>query len=430
MAFPFMTSPSLACNLAGISSPNPFWLASAPPTNSAYQVLKAFEAGWGGAVWKTLTDSPIVNASGRYAAWHVGHKRMVGFSNIELISEKTVAQNCAELAEVKQQFPSRPLVASLMFETKAQWQEAVKRVEAAGVDAVELNFGCPHGMSERGMGSTLGQHADLCEERTAWVREVAERPVLVKLTPNVTDMLPMALAAQRAGASALSLINTINSVMGVDLTTWRPQPEVDGASTHGGYCGTAVKPIALHWLTHLLMSPELTLPISGIGGIGGWRDAAEFLLLGASNVQVATAVMHHGFGLIDGLTAGLADYLSGHGLQQVQQLQGQALAHMRPWAQLNLAYQQVAHIDASTCIGCDKCFTACDDGAYQAIGHQAGSNVPVILSNCVGCNLCAHVCPVAHCITMQPVASSQAKPPVSWETHPLNPRNNGVLIGC
>jgi dihydropyrimidine dehydrogenase (NAD+) subunit PreA len=416
----------LTCQIAGITSPNPFWLASAPPTNSAYQVAKAFEAGWGGAVWKTLTDSPIVNVSGRYGAWHVGHKRMVGFNNIELISEKTVAQNCAEMAEVKRLYPDRAVIASLMFEGKAQWQAAVLQAEAAGVDGFELNFGCPHGMSERGMGSTIGQHADLCETITGWVTAVATKPVLVKLTPNVTDMLPMALAAQRAGASGISLINTINSVMGVDLATWTPQPTVDGASTHGGYCGPAVKPIALHWLTHLLNSPEFTLPISGMGGISGWRDAAEFILLGANNVQVATAVMHHGFGMVQGMEAGLRGYMADKGLTHLGQLQGQALPKVKKWEELNLNYRAVATINADTCIGCDKCFVACDEGAYQAIGHQPNSSVPVILDNCVGCNLCAHVCPVSQCITMQPIADTLSLPSLPWAKHPRN--TNSLVV--
>ena len=419
-----MSQPSLATHFAGIASPNPFWLASAPPTNSAYQVLKAFEAGWGGAVWKTLTDSPIVNVSSRYGAL-LGSKpgQVVGLNNLELISEKSVAQNCAEMAEVKQAFPERALLASLMFETESQWQEAVRRCEeTAGVDGFELNFGCPHGLCERGMGSTVGQNAELCERITGWVTAVATKPVLVKLTPNVASMVPMALAVRRAGANGVSLINTLNSVVGVDLETLVPLPSVGQGSSHGGYAGPAVKPIALHHLSEVLQAEGFTLPISGIGGIGTWQDAAEFVALGATSLQIATAVMLRGFDIITPLTLGLQAYLHSKGLPHVEALRGQALPKLQPWHQLNLNHKVVAHVDAATCIACQKCVTVCDDAAYQAFALPtpgAPMGVPVVLEEaCVGCNLCSYVCPVAGCITMQPVATEL--PPLNWQQHPRN----------
>lgn len=417
---------ALTSSLAGIVSPNPFWLASAPPTNSAYQVMKAFEMGWGGAVWKTLTNSPIVNATSRYGAWHAGSQRMVGFNNIELISEKTVAQNCTEMAQVKQAFPQHAVVASLMFEDKAEWQEAVRQCEQAGVDGFELNFGCPHGMCERGMGSVVGQNPDLCERITAWVTEVATRPVIVKLTPNITDITAAGLAAQRGGAQAVSLINTINSVMGVDLTSWSPLPSVAGQGTHGGYCGPAVKPVALHLLSSLANHPDFYLPISGIGGIANWQDATEFLLLGASTVQVATAVMHHGFRMVQEMETGLREYLHQRGLTSVQQVVGGALPRTVRWDQLDLNYALTAVIDSQRCIGCQLCYVACDEGAHQAIDLQPGSRVPVVLeSHCVGCNLCHHVCPVDQCITLVPQHERKGKPkppPLPWSAHPRNPK--------
>jgi dihydropyrimidine dehydrogenase (NAD+) subunit PreA len=413
----------LSINLGGIGSPNPFWLASAPPTNSAYQVLKAFEAGWGGVVWKTLTNSPIVNVSSRYGALAWKNNAMMGFNNIELISEKTVVQNCKEMSVVKRDFPQRAVVASLMFESQQEWQDAVKACEQAGVDGFELNFGCPHGMCERGMGSVVGQNPELIERITNWVAAVATKPVLVKLTPNVTDITVGALAAQRGGANGLSLINTINSVIGVDLETLTPQPNVGGYSTHGGYCGPAVKPVALHMVSQLAMHPDITIPISGIGGIETWQDATEFMALGATGVQVATAVMHHGFGIVSLLISGLTNYLRQKQLKQVGSLVGVASQKLVPWQQLDLNYQVKAHIDATTCIGCQLCYVACDEGAHQAIAlpmAPSESRVPRIIEEaCVGCHLCSYVCPVNNCITMHPVDKPDESP-LPWVKHPLN----------
>src|SRR5438477_2365397 len=201
----------LSINIAGIKSPNPFWVASGPPSNTAYQCHRAFDAGWGGVVWKTIGD-PIVNVSSRYSAMNVGTMRMVGFNNIELISDRSVETNFREIAEVKKRWPNHAVIASLMVDTRERWHEFVKRSEDAGVDGFELNFGCPHGMCERGMGSAVGQNPDVCERITGWVMEAATKPVIVKLTPNITDITKAGLAAQRGGANAVSLINTINSV--------------------------------------------------------------------------------------------------------------------------------------------------------------------------------------------------------------------------
>ena len=236
----------LRTDFAGIQSPNPFWLASGPPTNTYGQVAKAFDAGWGGAVWKTIGE-PIINVFSRYGSVDLGSTRMMGFNNIELISDRPVADNLKEIAEVKRNYPKHAVIASLMVESKREaWHEMVKQTQDTGADGIELNFGCPHGMSERGMGSAVGQVPDYTCQIVEWVKEVATIPVIVKLTPNVTDVTYVARAAVKGGADALSLINTINSIVGVDLETFEPLPSVGGKSSHGGYCGPAVKPIALH----------------------------------------------------------------------------------------------------------------------------------------------------------------------------------------
>ncbi len=407
--------PDLSSNLAGIKSPNPFWLASGPPSNSGYQVMKAFDAGWGGAVWKTL-GIPVINVSSRYGAINYRSSRMVGFNNIELISDRTLADNLREIEEVKKHFPDHAVVASLMVETREEWHQIVKDCENAGADGLELNFGCPHGMCERGMGSAVGQEPNVLEIITGWVKEVSTIPVIVKLTPNITDITEPAAAAAKGGADAISLINTIQSLMGVDLDKFVPYPVVDGKSTNGGYCGPAVKPIALNMVKNCAQSSRVGLPISGIGGIENWRDAVEHMLLGASNVQVCTAVMHYGFGIIREMIPGLENFMKEKGFEKLTDFVGKALPNVSTWEKLNLNYKVIASIDAEKCIGCQLCYTACEDGAHQAIQlapESQASRIPQIIEkNCVGCNLCSLVCPVEECITM--VRMDKNKPPETW----------------
>ncbi len=407
---------NLSISLAGIKSPNPFWLASAPPTNTGYQVQRAFEAGWGGAVWKTLGD-PIINTSSRFAAVHFNGQRVAGFNNIELITDRPLEVNLREIEETKRRFPDRALIASLMVEpTREKWHEIVKRVEAIGVDGLELNFGCPHGMAERGMGAASGQQPDLVEMQTMWVKEAARTPVIVKLTPNITDITATALAAVRGGADAISLINTINSLAGVDLDSWNTVPHVGGKGSHGGYCGPAVKPIALNMVAECARNPQINIPISGIGGISDWKDTAEFMLMGAANVQVCTAVMHHGFRIIEEMIDGLSNYLDSKGIESVTELTGQSVPRYSDWGQLDLNYAVVAKINTEVCISCNKCHIACEDTAHQCIDRltdeQGKAYLKVREVDCVGCNLCAIVCPVEGAIDMIEIPSEGG--PMSW----------------
>ncbi|HUQ49809.1 MAG TPA: NAD-dependent dihydropyrimidine dehydrogenase subunit PreA [Terriglobales bacterium] len=416
--------PDLSIDFCGVKSPNPFWLASGPPANTAYQVMKAFDEGWGGAVWKTIGE-PIINVSSRYGAIDLKKERMMGLNNIELISDRPIEDNLREIAEVKRSFPKHTVVASLMVESKQQtWHDIVRRAEDVGSDLLELNFGCPHGMSERGMGAAVGQVPDYCTMITTWVKEVAKVPVIVKLTPNVTDVSYMAAAAKAGGADAVSLINTINSLMGVDLNTFTPAPYVDGKSSHGGYCGPAVKPIALNMVSSVAKNPKVGIPISGIGGVGDWRDAVEFMLLGSTSVQVCTAVMHYGFRIVHDMIAGMEDYLEEKKMNSPMELIGLANSHVSDWSDLNLNYKIIAKIDPQKCIGCNLCYIACEDGAHQCI--TAGTrpladlrdgailkHVPhIIEEECVGCNLCALVCPVPGCISM--VEVDTGRPSMNW----------------
>ena len=415
---------NLSCDLAGIKSPNPFWVASGPPSNTAHQAHRAFEAGWGGLVWKTIGE-PIVNVASRYSGLTIGGQRMAGFNNIELISDRSVEANSREIAEVKRSWPDRAVIASLMVDTRERWHEFVKRSADAGADGIELNFGCPHGMCERGMGSAVGQNPDVAETIVGWVMEAATIPVIVKLTPNITNIVFAARAARNAGADAISLINTINSITNVNLDTFTPEPNVAGRSAHGGYCGPAVKPIALNMLHACAADPAVALPISGIGGISNWRDAAEFVALGATSLQVCTAIMHHGFRIVEDMIDGLSAYLDSKGFASLADLRGRAVANVIDWKYLDLHAQRVARIDHAKCIGCNLCYIACEDGAHQCIdlvdstpyglgpGRVPGRPVPVVRGHdCVGCNLCSIVCPVDGCIEMVPVSTDRE--PLTW----------------
>jgi dihydropyrimidine dehydrogenase (NAD+) subunit PreA len=412
----------LTVNFAGISSPNPFWLASAPPTNTGDQIMRAFDAGWGGAVWKTVGE-PIVNVTSRYAAVHHDGARMMGFSNIELITDRPLEANLRELREVKRRYPKHAVLVSLMVESKRErWHDIVKKVEDAGADGLELNFGCPHGMSERGMGSAVGQVPDYACRITEWVKEAARTPVIVKLTPNITDIVYPARAAKRGGADGVSLINTINSIMGVDLDSFTPRPDAGGRSTHGGYSGPAVRPIALHMVSSVANDPEVGLPISGIGGIGSWRDATEFILLGASTVQVCTAVMRHGFRIVEDMIDGLSNYLDDKGIGSVREIVGRSLPVVSKWEELDLNFKVVAEIDQQKCIGCGLCFTACEDGAHQSIAarpFEGRTHCEVKQHTCVGCNLCSLVCPVDRCIRMKAIPTGRAS--LTWKDYQIDP---------
>ena len=406
----------LTTNFAGIRCPNPFWLASGPPANCGDQVMRAFDAGWGGAVWKTLGE-PITNVSSRYSSVDWNGQRMMGLNNIELITDRPLETNFREIAEVKKRYPHHAVIASLMVESKREtWHEIVKRAEDSGADGLELNFGCPHGMSERGMGAAVGQVPEYAKLITSWVKEVARTPVLIKLTPNISDVTYIGAAAREGGADGLSLINTINSIMGIDLDTFAPRPIVDGKSSHGGYCGPAVKPIALNMVSAVAKHPQIGIPISGIGGIATWQDAAEFLLLGASNVQVCTAIMHYGFRIVEDMADGLSNWMDERGFQTLADFRGRSLPRVTDWGDLNLNFKVIAEIHRDKCIGCHLCYVACEDGAHQSIRLVEGGKVPEIIDEkCVGCNLCMLVCPVQGCITMEHVQTGRA--PMSWRQY-------------
>jgi dihydropyrimidine dehydrogenase (NAD+) subunit PreA len=426
---------NLASEFLGIKSPNPFWLASAPPTDKEYNVTRAFRAGWGGVVWKTLGEEgpPIVNVNGpRYGAVWGADRRLLGLNNIELITDRPLDVNLREIKQVKRDWPDRALVVSVMVPCEeSAWARILPMIEETGADGVELNFGCPHGMSERGMGSAVGQVPEYIEMVARWCKAATRMPVIVKLTPNITDIRFPARAAKAGGADAVSLINTVSSITGVDLDSFSPEPSIDGKGSHGGYCGPAVKPIALNMVAEIARDPETRgLPISGIGGVTTWRDAAEFLALGAGNVQVCTAAMAYGFGIIKELTAGLSLWMDEKGFTSVDQVVGRAVPNVTDWQYLNLNYITKARIDQDACIKCGRCYAACEDTSHQAISMSPDRVFEVIDAECVACNLCVNVCPVEGCITMERLPAGTIDPRTgqrvpaeygNWTTHPNNP---------
>ena len=424
-------------NFVGIKSPNPFWLASAPPTDKAYNVERAFKAGWGGVVWKTLGEEgpPVVNVNGpRYGAIWGADRRLLGLNNIELITDRQLQQNLREIKEIKKNWPDRALVVSIMVPCEEDaWKAILPLVEETEADGIELNFGCPHGMSERGMGSAVGQVPEYVEMVVRWCKQFSRMPVITKLTPNITDIRKPARAAKHGGTDAVSLINTINSITAVDLDSFAPEPTIDGRGTHGGYCGPAVKPIALSMVSEIARDPDTHgLPISGIGGITTWRDAAEFIALGAGNVQVCTAAMTYGFKIVEEMISGLSNWMDEKGHRTLEDITGRAVRNVTDWQFLNLNYVTKARIDQDLCIKCGRCYIACEDTSHQAIMKEKDGkrHFEVMDDECVGCNLCVNVCPVEDCITMvtlEPGTIDERTGRVveaeyaNWTTHPNNP---------
>ena len=426
----------LRSTFAGIKSPNPFWLASAPPTDKEYNVVRAFKAGWGGVVWKTLGEDgpPVVNVNGpRYGAIHGADRRLLGLNNIELITDRPLEVNLREIKQVKRDWPDRALVISLMVPCQEDsWKAILKQIEDTGADGIELNFGCPHGMSERGMGAAVGQVPEYIEMVTRWCKQYSRMPVIVKLTPNITDIRKPAQAAKRGGADAVSLINTINSITHVDLDSFAPMPTIDGKGSHGGYCGPAVKPIALSMVSEIARDKETQgLPISAIGGVSTWRDAAEFIAMSAGSVQVCTAAMTYGFRIVEEMVSGLAQYMDEKGYRTIEDFRGKAVPNVTDWQYLNLNYITKAKIDQDLCIKCGRCYAACEDTSHQAIFKEKDGqrHFEVNDAECVACNLCVEVCPVAGCITMERMNSGSDPRTgrkidanyANWTTHPNNP---------
>jgi len=399
----------LGIDFCGIKFQNPFVLSSAPPTTTGEMIKRAFDAGWGGAITKTLIREEIVNVRPRFASLAFPGspeepKKIYAFENIELVTDRPFSVWLEEIEDIRKSYPSHIIIASLMDDASHPegWNEMAKKVEGAGAHMIELNMSCPHGMPEQGMGAAIGQDPELAGKVTKWVVDAVKIPVMAKMTPNVTDIAQPARACVENGASAISAINTVGAIMGVDLDTLVPKPAVAGYSSHGGLSGMAVKPIALKAIATI--REAVNIPISGIGGIATWEDAAEFLLMGASMLQLCTEVMVRGYGIIEDLKDGLNNYMEDHGFASIKDMIGVAGKKMKALSDLSKEYKVVSSVDESKCVKCDICYISCKDAGYQAISLRE-DRIPIIdEEKCTGCSLCYQVCPVWDCVIMKEVS--------------------------
>jgi dihydropyrimidine dehydrogenase (NAD+) subunit PreA len=400
--------PTLEVDFMGFRMKNPFMLASAPPTNTVEMIERAFEQGWAGAVTKTipLESVPVRNVTPRihsiaFPGFEEEARRVYAFANIELVSEKHADYWMDAIARLRRKWPDRFVMASIMADAESQkdWVELARRAEKAGVCAIELNFSCPHGgMPPHAVGAAIGQDPAIAARITRWVREVVKVPVVIKLTAAVSDLRQLGKVLVEAGADGFCTINSFPVILGIDLKTHSPLPSVAGKGNVGGYTGRALKPIALRATADIA---PLGRPVSACGGITTWEDAAEFILLGATSLQICSAIMLEGYGIIHDLCNGLSGYLEDQGVQYLDDLRGQALKNILPHAELDVAKRVISSIDLSTCTKCGRCFIACRDAGYQAISESADRTPSVDENKCDGCGLCIQVCPAWDCIRMK-----------------------------
>lgn len=380
--------PSLEIDFCGVKCENPFFLASSVIASSYEMIAKAFRMGWAGVVYKTMTFAEIKEVSPRFDQVGKEGTPFIGFRNMEQLSVHTPEEDFAILRRLKEEFPTKVIVASIMGNNDEEWTLLARMAEDAGCDMVECNFSCPH-MAAKGRGSDVGQNPDLVRHLTAVVRGATKLPVISKMTPNITHIEEPAIASVEGGADAIAAINTIKSV------TMKRRSEVAGKATISGYSGKAVKPIAQRFILDMRKDEQLKdIPLSGIGGIESWRDALQYIALGCSNVQVCTAVMQYGYRIIDDLTLGMQDWMQRKGMTSLEEIRGKAVDQFVPTDQLDRDTYVLPRIDRAKCIGCGRCYISCYDGGHQAISFDNATRLPHIIGkNCVGCHLCMLVCP-------------------------------------
>ncbi|MHA1137134.1 MAG: NAD-dependent dihydropyrimidine dehydrogenase subunit PreA [Candidatus Thorarchaeota archaeon] len=393
-----MSPNRLAIKFAGIPFKNPFMLSSAPPTMDARHIIRAAKLGWGGAVMKTVTEEPTVDPRTRLGVLRKNGKA-IGMNNIELLSRVPVTKWTEDwIPRIKQEAPEDFIfIASIMSGTEPEgWTALAETMSQTGADAIEINVSCPHGSPEKHMGAFIGQDPALVEQVTRAAKKGTDLPILVKLTPNVTDIVPIADAAVRGGADAISAINTVESLIGIDIETATPLPIAYGTdsseqlSTYGGFCGPAVKPLGLRFVSQIAKAHP-NIPISGIGGIEDWSSAIEYLMVGSRTLQICTAAMWHGFSIIKNLNSGIIEFMERKNYQSLEDMVGQALPKITTWTALSKLPPVVARIIPDKCTGCKECVIACADGGYVAI--QMRDKVAIVKDDkCDGCGLCAVVC--------------------------------------
>lgn len=388
----------LSIEFLGVPCENPFFLSSSPVCSNYDMIRKAFETGWAGVYYKTVGIFIPDECSPRFDITKKESTAWTGFKNMEMISDKPLETNLEYIRRLKQDFPSKVMAVSIMGSNEEEWRILAKSVTEAGADIIECNFSCPQ-MTSSAMGSDVGQNPELVEKYTRAVVGATHLPVVAKMTPNIGNMEVPALAAVRGGAKGIAAINTIKSITNIDIENMTSMPVVNAKSSISGYSGAAVKPIALRFITQLKQYPGLShIPLTGIGGIETWRDAVEFLLVGAGNLQVTTSVMQYGYRIVEDMISGLSHFMNDQGFDKVEDLVGLALPNIVPADALDRSFKIIPRIDYDKCIGCGRCHISCYDAAHQAIDWDGEKRRPSINDNCVGCHLCLNVCPVLDCI--------------------------------
>ena len=390
----------ISSDICGVKLENPFLLSSSVVSSNYEMLDKAFGLGWAGASFKTICLFDQHEASPRFSALKSRTGSFYGFKNIEQLSDHAIEENLSIFKHLKDKYPSKVIVASIMGRNEEEWTYLTKKSDEAGADVIELNFSCPN-MEDGSLGVTIGQDEKLVERFSKAARKGTNKPVLAKLTPNVENMLPYALAAKKGGCDGLAAINTIKSITGVNIDTLTPEPSIKGQSSLGGFSGKAVKPIALRFISEMSESKQIQgMHISAMGGIETWRDGLEFILLGASSLQVTTSVMQYGYRIIEDLTTGLIAYMKQRNITSIYQLIGASIGNVVELDHLERDSILFPRFINETCIGCGRCYISCYDGGHQAISFDLETRKPKLIgSKCVGCHLCRLVCPSGSILT-------------------------------
>ncbi len=393
----------LSIDFCGLKFKNPFLLSSSPVSNSAEMVARSFEAGWSGVVFKTLNSDrlPIIHPSPRMHCLHLGSAKEMAVQNVEQISDRPLKDNLMEMLYLKKHYPDHPIISSIMGFFLDEWVYLAKVSEDNGADMLELNFSCPH-MCIEGAGHKVGQAFELLEGFTEAVKKAVSIPVMAKMTPNITDMNEPAMYAKNGGADAISAINTVRGISEIGLDDFVPRPNVFGKGAISGTSGPAVRPIGLNFIASMAKNEALGLPLSGIGGIETWVDALEYILVGASTIQVTTGILHYGYRIVEDMIEGLSDFMAGRKITGVAELVGRALPNLHETDHFELDRQGITQYDLERCIGCGQCYIVCRDGAGQAIEWDAQKRRPQLIEEkCLSCMICSFVCPVPGLITFK-----------------------------
>jgi dihydropyrimidine dehydrogenase (NAD+) subunit PreA len=412
----------LSVTMCGVKFNNPFLLSSSPVSNCAEMIERAYEQGWAGVCYKSLNSDfvKIVHPSPRMNGYDYENKRLVGLQNVEMTSDRPLRNNLADILYLKKKYPDRQIIVSVMGFSNEEWAFLAKAAADHGADMLELNFSCPH-MSVEGSGHKVGQTFHLLEKFTATVKKVVKIPVLAKLTPNITDMAEAAMFAKNGGADGIAAINTVRGISEIGLDDYVAKPNVFGLGAVSGYSGPAVKPIGLRFVAEMAQSKELGLPISGMGGIETWVDALEFLLVGATTIQVTTGIIHYGYRIVEDMIEGLTDYMVGKGIAKVTELIGKALPTLHQTGDFDLGRQGIATYDLEKCVGCGQCHIVCRDAGGQALEWDAAKRRPKLTEEkCLSCMICSFVCPVPGLIGF-------AEKPKSWKRLPTPVMDEGEV---